>query len=85
MTYVFRQTWRPGGLEEVAKKGHRALFGDCDHWYLDVGLGTFLDPNPDNPESPIKPPFHDWRPPYKNWRQVLAYDPLGESLTFDVI
>ena len=71
------QAWRPGGLQAIVAKGHRALFGACEDWYLDCGFGTFIDPATSE-ESPIKRPFADWCAPYKNWRRILSYDPLAE-------
>ena len=35
----------------------------------------WVDPDPNNQESPVKPPFLDWCSPYKNWRQVCSYNP----------
>lgn len=69
--HTILQSWRPGGLAKVADRGYR-------DWYLDQGFGTFLDPDPQNPATPIKPPYPSWASPHKNWRQVLAYDPLKE-------
>jgi hexosaminidase len=68
-------SWRPGALSKIVDKGYRALFGECDEWYLDCGFGTFIDPDLSN-ATPIKYPFADWCAPHKNWRQVLVYDPL---------
>lgn len=71
------QTWRSSAsLARVVAKGHRALFGPCEEWYLDSGYGTFIDPDPTNVDSPMKRPFHDWCGPYKNWRQILSFDPF---------
>ena len=73
------QTWKSStSLARVVAKGHRALFGPCHDWYLDTGFGTFLDPDPDNPDSPVKRPYPDWCPPHKNWRQILSFDPLAD-------
>lgn len=73
------QTWRSStSLASVVAKGHRALFGPCEEWYLDCGYGTFIDPDPNNPDTTIKRPFKDWCGPYKNWRQVLTYDPFKD-------
>lgn len=57
-------------------KGHRALFGSNTHWYLDCGYGSFIDPDPLNPVSPVNPPYLDSCGPYKNWRYIYSYDPL---------
>jgi hexosaminidase len=71
------QTWRSQrSLATVLEKGHRGLFGPSTAWYLDCGLGGFIDPDPANPTSPIQPPYRSWCPPYKNWRVVYAYRPL---------
>ena len=71
------QAWRPGALKAIVAKGHRALFGACEDWYLDCGFGTFIDPSDSN-DSPIKRPYADWCAPYKNWRQIQSYDPLAD-------
>ncbi|MCJ1319801.1 N-acetyl-glucosamine-6-phosphate deacetylase [Xylographa vitiligo] len=72
------QTWRkPASLAAVVARGHRALFGPSTHWYLDCGLGTWMDPDPSKPDDMrTKAPYADWCPPYKNWRLVYDYDPL---------
>jgi len=71
--------WKSNGsLKAILEKGHCAIFGQCHYWYLDAGLGSILDPDPDNPDDPIKPPFHDWNAPYKNWRTVYTYNPLKD-------
>lgn len=69
------QAWKPGDLENIVAKGYRAIFGACVEWYLDAGYGTFIDPQ-NSETSPIKRPYHDWNAPYKNWRQILSYNPL---------
>lgn len=70
------QTWRShSSVALVVAKGYRALFGPCTHWYLDCGYGTWLDPDPANPDTPVKPPYLDWCSPYKSWRQVYSYNP----------
>lgn len=83
---VMVQTWRSASaLNAVLAKGHKTLFGSNDHWYLDCGLGWFLDPSLENPnlsdpERRIKPPYLDSCSPYKNWRQIYSYDPLDGVL-----
>ena len=77
---VIIQTWRGGdstALASILNKGYKTLFGSNAHWYLDCGHGSFVDPNPANPDSPIKPPYLDYCSPYKNWRHIFAYDPLA--------
>jgi hexosaminidase len=71
------QVWRsPEALASVVSKGYRALAGSASHWYLDCGFGIFLDPDPSNLNSIVKPPYRDWCDPYKNWRQIYSYNPL---------
>jgi len=78
------QIWRANtksgrsALAEVVGRGHKALFGPNDHWYLDCGHGGWLDPDLDNPESPVKAPYLDYCGPYKNWREIYAYEPLKD-------
>ena len=72
------QTWRSNSaLNALLSEGHRALFGSNDHWYLDCGLGWFLDPslhNPDlsDPDRRVRPPYLDSCSPYKNWRHTYS-------------
>ncbi|KAA6413111.1 MAG: glycoside hydrolase family 20 [Lasallia pustulata] len=74
---VIVQTWRsPAALAATVARGHRALFGDCHHWYLDCGVGAWLDPRPAN-ATPLRPPYRDYCSPYKNWRYIYSYDPLA--------
>ncbi len=81
---VIVQIWRAGtksgrsALAEVVGRGHKALFGPYTHWYLDCGHGGWLDPDLDNPDSPIKAPYLDYCGPYKNWREIYAYEPLKD-------
>lgn len=71
------QSWKSQqSLSRIVAKGHRALFGPAQHWYLDTGIGGWLEPDPNNPNTPVKHPFPDWCPPYKNWRLIYTYDPL---------
>jgi hexosaminidase len=75
-TAIF-QSWKSQeSLAKIVNRGHRALFGPCHYWYLDCGMGMWLDPNPANPDTPVKHPFKDWCSPYKSWRTVYAYDPF---------
>ncbi|KAL9101838.1 MAG: hypothetical protein Q9163_002941 [Psora crenata] len=77
------QTWQasalhqPSSLAQVVSRGHKALFGDSSHWYLDCGHGGWIDPDPDNPHSRVESPFLDYCGPYHNWRHIYTYDPLA--------
>ncbi|KAL8673001.1 MAG: hypothetical protein Q9168_002562 [Polycauliona sp. 1 TL-2023] len=78
---VIIQTWRgsdDGALGTILGQGYKTLFGSNAHWYLDCGYGYFVDPDPSNPDSPIKPPYLDYCSPYKNWRHMYAYDPVAD-------
>ena len=78
---VIIQTWRgndDNALGSILNKGYKTIFGSNAHWYLDCGHGYFVDPQPSNPDSPIKPPYLDYCSPYKNWRHMYAYDPLAD-------
>ena len=85
------QAWRgkPGtnpdsrsSLAELVGRGHRALFGSNDYWYLDCGHGTWIDPDRrdsgGSSSSVIRDPYLDYCTPYKNFRHMLSYDPLAE-------
>ncbi|KIX93396.1 uncharacterized protein Z520_10815 [Fonsecaea multimorphosa CBS 102226] len=85
------QVWRNSErIEEVLKRGHRAIFGDYHYWYLDCGFGVFLDPYPSGKSPPgvpyntsggyssrLKKPYLDYCNPYHNWRQMYTYNPLA--------
>ncbi|OAG43629.1 hypothetical protein AYO21_02215 [Fonsecaea monophora] len=89
------QVWRNSErIEEVLKRGHRAIFGDYHYWYLDCGFGVFLDPYPSGKSPPgvpyntsggypsrLKKPYLDYCNPYHNWRQMYTYNPLGNIST----
>ena len=84
---ILIQAWRgstsntPSSLARVTALGHKALFGPNDHWYLDCGHGSWVDPDKSNPDSVIKRPFLDYCGPYHNWREVYSYDPLADIPT----
>lgn len=74
---IIIQTWRSqAALAKVVEQGYKALFGPSKSWYLECGFGSWADPDLDNPNTPVRPPFLDWCSPYKSWRQVYAYDPF---------
>ena len=81
------QVWRNSEhIEAVIKKGFSVIFGDYLHWYVDCGLGGFLDPYPNNKSPPGVPfntsggrpsklsaPYLDYCAPYHNWRDVWSF------------
>lgn len=78
---VIVQTWlSPASLAATVARGHRAIFGDYQHWYLDCGFGQWLDPVSN--ASVLQPPYLDYCSPYKNWRYIYSYDPLA-NLTLE--
>jgi hexosaminidase len=75
-TDVVVQAWlSQDSLGQILAKGHKALFGDYTHWYLDCGFGQWVDPIQSNPNTPIVPPYTDWCNPYKSWREIYSFDP----------
>ena len=78
------QVWRAGtpngrlALAQVLERGYRALFGTNNYWYLDCGFGGWLDPDPSNPDTPVKSPYLDYCNPLSNWRHVYSYSPLED-------
>ncbi|RVX69205.1 hypothetical protein B0A52_07181 [Exophiala mesophila] len=85
------QVWRNSQrIEEVLKRGHRVIFGDYGHWYLDCGFGNFINPYPSGKSPPgvpfntsggrdsrIKQPYLDYCQPYHNWRHMYVYNPVA--------
>lgn len=69
------QIWKQASLLPTLESGHKAIFGDSDHWYLDCGHGGFIDPVTRDPTTSIIPPYADWCGPMKNWREIYSYDP----------
>ncbi|RKF64200.1 Beta-hexosaminidase [Erysiphe neolycopersici] len=74
---VIVQVWLSSeSVAKVTSKGLKVLTGDYQNWYLDCGMGQWL--NFENGESFQKYyPFQDYCAPYKNWRLMYAYDPLS--------
>lgn len=73
---VVVQTWL--SEESVARtvaKGHKALVGNYNFWYLDCGNGQWIDSRPAS--SATAYPYNDYCFPLKNWRLIYSYDPLA--------
>ncbi|KAF3484428.1 uncharacterized protein GIQ15_03752 [Arthroderma uncinatum] len=74
---VIVQAWRnSSAIKQVLQKGYRTIFGSGDAWYLDCGVGTFLNPRPGS--KAIQDPYLDWCAPTKNWRHMYIYNPLED-------
>lgn len=72
---VLVQTWQSDdALSQTVAKGHKALAGNFNDWYLDCGKGQWLD-FPLNSTQAFYP-FADYCSPIKNWRLIYSYDPL---------
>lgn len=75
---VIVQAWRNSSvIEQLLQRGYRTIFGSADAWYLDCGLGNFLNPRHPGP-STVRDPYLDWCPPQKNWRRIYTYNPLKD-------
>ncbi|KAI9835374.1 MAG: N-acetyl-glucosamine-6-phosphate deacetylase [Sclerophora amabilis] len=74
---VIVQVWKSSEtVLETINRGHKALVGSTDFWYLDCGKGQWL--NSDNGAAFEKSyPFNDYCTPIKSWRLVYAYDPVA--------
>ncbi|KAH8591375.1 beta-hexosaminidase beta chain [Bisporella sp. PMI_857] len=74
---VVVQSWlSDDSVAAITKRGHKALAGNYNFWYLDCGAGQWL--NFDNGLSFQQYyPFNDYCSPVKNWRLVYSYDPLS--------
>ncbi|KAJ5374887.1 Beta-hexosaminidase subunit alpha/beta [Penicillium concentricum] len=73
---VIVQTWDGAkALNAVTSRGHKALFGDTDSWYLACGHGKWF--NFENADIPANYPYADFCSPINNWRVVWEYDPTA--------
>ncbi|KFY42441.1 hypothetical protein V495_04521 [Pseudogymnoascus sp. VKM F-4514 (FW-929)] len=74
---VVVQTWvSEASVAAVTARGHKALVGAADFWYLDCGKGGWLN-IPNGAAFAAYYPFNDWCSPAKNWRLAYSYDPLS--------
>ncbi|KAK5146947.1 Glucosamine-6-phosphate isomerase (Glucosamine-6-phosphate deaminase) (GNPDA) (GlcN6P deaminase) [Rachicladosporium monterosium] len=70
------QTWLSDqSVAETVAKGHKALAGNYNFWYLDCGQGQWLDFRP--AVSASFWPYADYCSPRHNWRLMYSYDPLS--------
>ncbi|KAI9835289.1 MAG: hypothetical protein M1819_002433 [Sarea resinae] len=74
---VLVQTWlSDASVASTVAAGHKALAGNYNFWYLDCGLGGWIDHStPAGSQAAF--PYLDYCAPTHNWRDVYAYDPLG--------
>jgi len=73
---VVVQTWQSDqAVLDTVNKGHKAIAGNYNYWYLDCGRGQWLDFLPKDAAGFW--PFLDYCDPLKNWRLVYSYDPLS--------
>ncbi|EFE44270.1 hypothetical protein TRV_00956 [Trichophyton verrucosum HKI 0517] len=74
---VIVQAWRnSSAVKHVLQKGYQTIFGTGDAWYLDCGVGTFLNPRPGS--KAVQNPYLDWCAPTKNWKHMYVYNPLKD-------
>lgn len=72
---VIVQTWlSDDSVAQTVAKGHKALVGNYNIWYLDCGKGQWTDFFPASFQTYY--PFNDYCSPTKNWRLIYSYDPL---------
>lgn len=73
---VIVQTWQSNdAVAQTVAKGHKALVGNYNLWYLDCGKGQWIDFYPASAATYY--PFADYCSPTKNWRLIYSYDPLS--------
>ena len=73
---VIVQTWQSDdAVAQTVGKGHKALVGNSNGWFLDCGKGQWLDFKPNSTQAFY--PFADYCSPIKNWRLMYSYDPLA--------
>ncbi|KAF7845895.1 hypothetical protein BT93_L0147 [Corymbia citriodora subsp. variegata] len=74
---VVVQSWLSDkSVVKIVRKGHKALAGNYNYWYLDCGQGQWLDFYPGTSSQQYYP-FADYCSPRKNWRLMYTYDPLA--------
>ncbi|KAF2807818.1 uncharacterized protein BDZ99DRAFT_509962 [Mytilinidion resinicola] len=74
---VIVQTWQSDqAVADTVAKGHKALAGNYNYWYLDCGHGQWLD-FVIGPSSKQYWPYNDYCQPLHNWRLMYSYDPLS--------
>ncbi|KFY57796.1 hypothetical protein V496_06343 [Pseudogymnoascus sp. VKM F-4515 (FW-2607)] len=74
---VVVQTWiNSASLDKVTARGHKALFGSNDFWYLACGHGQWFNYDDDTYQAHY--PFNDFCSPLKNWRLMYSYDPTAQ-------
>lgn len=70
------QTWISSqSVLKAIQAGHDVIAGNYQYWYLDCGRGLWLDVKPESYQTHF--PFQDYCNPYKNWKLIYSYDPLG--------
>lgn len=62
-------------VAQTVAKGHKAIVGNYNNWYLDCGQGQWLNFFPN--VSAQYYPYNDYCSPRKNWRLVYSLDPLS--------
>lgn len=74
---VIVQSWlSDASVAKITSKGLRVITGNYNSWYLDCGIGQWL--NFENGNSfQGQYPFNDYCSPVKNWRLIYSYDPLA--------
>ncbi|KAI9738813.1 MAG: N-acetyl-glucosamine-6-phosphate deacetylase [Cirrosporium novae-zelandiae] len=73
---VIVQSWiSNASVLGAVEKGHPVIAGAYEYWYLDCGLGAWVDPRPDS--NVVAPPYNDYCYPVKNWREIYSYNPLS--------
>ncbi|KAI4635573.1 uncharacterized protein J4E87_000526 [Alternaria ethzedia] len=72
---VLVQSWQSDdAVAQIVSKGHKAIVGNYNYWYLDCGKGQWLNFYPS--VSANYYPYQDYCAPFHNWRLVYSYDPL---------
>lgn len=71
-------------LAQIVERKYKAIFGPLRFWRLDPGHNGWLDLDPTNPESLIRPSYLDYCGPLEKLREVLSYDPLADISAQDV-
>eukprot|EP01129_Flabellula_baltica_P007709 TRINITY_DN3012_c0_g1_i1.p1 TRINITY_DN3012_c0_g1~~TRINITY_DN3012_c0_g1_i1.p1 ORF type:complete len:522 (+),score=64.93 TRINITY_DN3012_c0_g1_i1:38-1603(+) len=60
------QLWLDQGFDAVLETGYKVIMSPWKEWYLDCGVGNYLNPI-----------TNSWCDPFKTWAHMYSYDPTN--------